>query len=70
MSNTNMHYYLIIPVLLFPLFASLAYAEGAKEERGRATEQTQHPPHDHHQTDHIKKLDEGLRGRRKRVNIN
>lgn len=25
---------------------------------------TQHPPHDHHETDHIKKLDEGMRRKR------
>ena len=65
MSNTNMRLFLIIPLFTLPFIASLAYAEEDKGGRGSSEQHTtQHPPHDHHQTDHLKKLDEGLARRR------
>ena len=62
-----MRYFFIIPVFMFPFFMTFAYAEGNKESRGNMTEHTQHPPHDHHDTDHIKKIDEALRNKRKKA---
>ncbi len=62
MSNTYMRLFLVIPLLVIPLFYSPTYAEEWKEWRTIHT--TEHPPHDHHQTDHLKKLDEWLARRR------
>jgi hypothetical protein len=45
-------------------FAS-ASADNREQARWDTTTHTQHPPHDHHHTDHIKKLDEGMRRKRK-----
>lgn len=50
----------------FCIGTELMYASNDKSEKTqtRNNESTQHPPHDHHETDHIKKLDEGIRRRR------
>ncbi|MBC7498581.1 hypothetical protein H7170_02955 [Candidatus Gracilibacteria bacterium] len=43
-----------------------SYASEQKSEAGETGQMhtTQHPPHDHHETDHIKKLDESMRRKR------
>ncbi len=53
--------------VLFFVGTSMMYASSQKDERSEtraSAHSTQHPPHDHQQTDHIKKLDEGIRRRR------
>ena len=44
----------------------MTYADADKTEKTESWPlQMQHPPHDHHETDHIKKLDEWMRRKRK-----
>ncbi len=44
----------------------MTHASGSDKWESSATgmAHTQHPPHDHHEPDHIKKLDEGMRRKR------
>ena len=57
---------IFISVFVVLLFSGIqfSYASSEKSESSQAS-QSHHPPHDHHHTDHIKKLDEGMRKRRK-----
>ncbi|MBX9809805.1 hypothetical protein K2X92_05435 [Candidatus Gracilibacteria bacterium] len=52
---------------MFSLGITSTYASTEKNEGGTSVKTThsEHPPHDHHNTDHIKKLDEGIRRKRK-----
>jgi hypothetical protein len=45
----------------------MMYANSEKGETAQSSEMwhTQHPPHDHQEPDHFKKLDEGMRRKRK-----
>ena len=43
----------------------MTYASPDKGERADWWSHTQHPPHDHREPDHLKKLDEGMRRKRK-----
>lgn len=63
----KIHIYIFSIFVFFFIGGNLIYASADKNENSqtRGSETTQHPPHDHPQTDHIKKLDEGIR--RKRV---
>lgn len=56
----TIHIYIFSFFVCFFIEANLIYASSDKNENNhtRTTETTQHPPHDHPQTDHIKKLDE------------
>lgn len=53
--------------IVFSLWISSIYASSEKNESwaGMKTTHSEHPPHDHHDPDHIKKLDEGIRRKRK-----
>lgn len=53
-----------IGLVVWGIFGSCTLVEASSEKwesRELNTVHTQHPPHDHHQTDHIKKLDESMR---------
>jgi len=54
---------IVLTFFLASLFSlSVAYAEESKSEWvGGGVHTTPHPPHDHPDHDHLKKLDEGLR---------
>ena len=56
----------ILSLVVTLLWMSYTYAESAKWERAGAVEHTPHPPHDHREPDHMKKLDEGMRSNRKK----
>ena len=70
--NTSMKKVYLYFLMMFSFSVasiSLTYAESDKNESSQTVKtEAQHPPHDHHETDHIKKLDEGLvrRSRHKR----
>lgn len=58
--------YIIFTISLVLSCIQGTYANSDKwENQGIAeTHATQHPPHDHHEPDHIKKLDESMRRKR------
>lgn len=52
-------------LVLFFFSVGMTYASSDKGERSEWSSHMQHPPHDHQEPDHIKKLDEGMRRKRK-----
>lgn len=52
-------------LILFCSSIVIIHASSEKNERAESPTHTQHPPHDHQEPDHIKKLDEGMRRKRK-----
>lgn len=63
----KIHIFILSFFVLFFVGGNLIYASSDKNENSqtRTNETAQHPPHDHPQTDHIKKLDEWIQRRRK-----
>jgi hypothetical protein len=64
MKNINTYIVILISLSLYTIQVSHASEDKANQESSSHTTQTQHPPHDHHQPDHIKKLDESMRRKR------
>lgn len=60
-------YIFFIAFFITSVGSASASSDKSQERAGEVTpvHTTQHPPHDHHETDHIKKLDEGMNRRRK-----
>ncbi len=58
--------YIIIIIWLTITSLGSIYASSDKSENREVsqTHTAQHPPHDHHEPDHIKKLDESMRRKR------
>lgn len=62
----------IIPIYILSVFlflvSTLAMTHASSSDKGESSatggSHTQHPPHDHHEPDHIKKLDESMRRKR------
>ena len=58
--------YIILTLWLGISSLGTSYASTTKAENTETTQAhtTSHPPHDHHEPDHIKKLDESMRRKR------
>ena len=58
--------YIILTLWLIIAGLGTTYASWDKWEAQEVTQvhTTQHPPHDHHEPDHIKKLDESMKRKR------
>ena len=63
----KIHIYIYTLFIVVFLGSNLTYASSEKNEwaNGFKTSHSEHPPHDHHDPDHIKKLDEWIRRKRK-----
>jgi len=58
----SMRFLLFVALCISPLGLSYVYAEGGdKSDNVRTVHTTPHPPHDHHDDNHVKKLDESLK---------
>lgn len=67
MKKIQIYILLVFSCLLGTITGVSASSDKSQERAWEVapTHTTQHPPHDHHETDHIKKLDEGMRRKRK-----
>jgi hypothetical protein len=59
-----MYIILTLWILLSSLGSVHATSDKSENREGAQTHTAQHPPHDHHESDHIKKLDESMRRKR------
>ena len=57
----SMKYLMLVSVIFFLSLSLWVSANESKSERTAPVEHTAHPPHDHPNNDHLKKLDESLR---------
>ncbi|NRH21085.1 hypothetical protein HOO68_03510 [Candidatus Gracilibacteria bacterium] len=66
MKKIQIYIFLTISFSIISIGNVSASSDKGQERAGEVTpvHTTQHPPHDHHEPDHIKKLDEGMRRRR------
>ncbi|GAB0174942.1 MAG: hypothetical protein HHAS10_08210 [Candidatus Altimarinota bacterium] len=57
-----MRFLLFIALFVSPIGLSYVHAESTGKSEGvGSVHHTPHPPHDHHDDDHVKKLDESLK---------
>ena len=61
----SMKYLMLVSVIFFFSLSLWVSANESKSERTAPVEHTAHPPHDHPNNDHLKKLDEWIRRNRK-----
>lgn len=66
MKKIQIYIFLTISFSIISIWNASASSDKWQERAWEVTpvHTTQHPPHDHHEPDHIKKLDEGMRRRR------
>ncbi len=60
-----MRYFLLIFIGFLSTLSVVTYASESKSDSTSPIQHTPHPPHDHPNNDHLKKLDEGMNRRRK-----